>query len=97
MSTPSPTIQIPTDPHQRRKWVIYQLHTRGRSLSAIARDLGIDRRATSLALVRSARRVEAAIAAELGLTARQLFPERFDEEGRRLRQPYWRRAPGPAA
>jgi lambda repressor-like predicted transcriptional regulator len=77
--------QIPPNPFVRRAWIIFQLHVAaGISLATIADDEGCSRQAVSLALTHPNARLEEAIAQRLGVTAAQLFPERFDEHGTRL-------------
>jgi Ner family transcriptional regulator len=73
---------VPLDDRARREWIKYQLRVRGSSLSALARELGVSRHATRLALDKPYPRMERAIAAKLGLQPKQLWPERYDEQGR---------------
>ncbi|MBW8003053.1 MAG: transcriptional regulator [Planctomycetes bacterium] len=71
---------VPSDPVQRREWIKYQLRIRGSSLSAVAREMGVSRHASNLALAKSYPRMERAIASKLGLEPRLLWPERYDEK-----------------
>lgn len=91
MSSDTSTLPIPSEPHQRRKWIIYQLQSRGLTLAAIGGELGVIRQAVSDALIRPSARIEEAIAAKLGTTPQELFPERFDSDGHRLHRPRPRR------
>lgn len=75
------TNEIPREAKARGAWIVYQLHVRGTSLSAIARTLGVSRSASSHALRRPYPRMETAIAAALGLSAQDLFPERYPNGG----------------
>lgn len=76
--------EVPKEPAIRRAWVLFQLRIRGYSLATIAKELGVSRQTVRLALVEPRARVEPAIAAKLGLRVQDLFPERFDNTGRRL-------------
>jgi lambda repressor-like predicted transcriptional regulator len=76
--------QIPTNPRARRAWVIFKLHSAGSSFAEIAKREGVARQAIGMALTSPNSHLEEAIAKAIGLTARQLFPERFDASGRRL-------------
>jgi len=78
-------IAIPLDPRIRREWIKFQLRARGSSFSAVARELGIDRRNVQVALARPYLRVERAIAHKLGFEPQQLWPERFNADGSRKR------------
>lgn len=79
-----PRTDIPRDPRERSIWVQAELRKAGISFAAIARDIGVDRRAPSQAMFLPNMRVEQALADALGLTVEALFPERFDDDGRRL-------------
>lgn len=78
------TLDIPTDPFERREWVIYQLRLRGTTLTGLGRARGVSRQAVSQALFAPSYEIERAIAKALGIPVRRLFPERFDEHGHRL-------------
>jgi len=77
---------LPTfnDPRQRSIWVQAQLQLAGISFAAIARVHGWNRRAVANAMQTASDPQEKAIAAALGVTQEQLFPERYDAEGNRL-------------
>lgn len=75
------TATIPTDPRQRREWIKFQLRVRGSSLSQLARELGVTRHTTILALAKPYPRIERAIAKRIGLLPQQVWPERYDEHG----------------
>lgn len=79
-----PRTDVPRDPRERSIWVLAELRKAGSSFAAIARDIGVDRRGVSNAMYLPNMRVEQALADALGLTVEVLFPERFDEGGRRL-------------
>lgn len=85
MRTPKrPRTDVPRDPRERSIWVQSELRKAGSSFAAIAREIGVDRRAPSQAMFLPNMRVEQALADAVGLTVEALFPERFDETGRRL-------------
>ncbi|HEY3918834.1 MAG TPA: helix-turn-helix domain-containing protein [Stellaceae bacterium] len=76
--------EVPTDLRARRAWVIFQLRCKGTNLSELADDHDVRRQVMQQALTRPNARAEDIIAAAIGLTARELFPERFDSAGQRL-------------
>jgi lambda repressor-like predicted transcriptional regulator len=69
---------------QRTIWVQGQLKLNRASFASIARDIGCSRVTVSNAMFRAADPQERAIAKQLGVTQRELFPERFDSRGNRL-------------
>lgn len=77
---------IPKEPAVRRVWICAQLRLRGKSLRGLAIAEGVSQQAMSAALLAPNIHLEPIIAAALGLTAETLFPERFDETGRRTTQ-----------
>lgn len=81
-----PTDGIPKNPTTRRAWVGYQLKLRGTSLAELARQEGVSDTALHMALMTPSSHLEEVIANALDLTARDLFPERFDANGRRYSQ-----------
>lgn len=80
------TERIPTDPHQRRAWVLYQLKLRGMTFASIAEANGWSRTAVRQAMFLPSYPQEVAVAEALDLEPQQLFPERYDAKGRRLHQ-----------
>jgi lambda repressor-like predicted transcriptional regulator len=83
--TSAPASQaIPKNPAKRRAWVGYMLKTRGLSLRALARELGVTHQAVGAALMAPSVRIEQAIADALDIAVTDLFPERFDDLGNRL-------------
>lgn len=78
-----PNLDIPTDLHARTAWVIYQLKLRGSSLSAIGRRLDCSRQAVRKALLHPSYRQELAIARTLEVSVQDLFPERYEDSGKR--------------
>lgn len=85
MSKPAHSLDIPSDPRVRRAWIAFKLQEAGSSFRALAAKLGCTPQALSMvAGGATAARLEAELAAAIGLTDRQLFPEHFDKSGRRL-------------
>ncbi|MDF1566232.1 MAG: helix-turn-helix domain-containing protein [Deltaproteobacteria bacterium] len=66
------------------EWVKWQLAIRGVTISALALELGIGQSSVSHGLRQGSRRVEAAVAAQLGVPASDIWPERYDEHGARI-------------
>lgn len=77
-------LDIPKNPAERRGWIITQLWLRGTSLRAVGAAAGKSHQSMSYALRAPSAECEELIARALGLTALQLFPERFDAAGVRL-------------
>jgi lambda repressor-like predicted transcriptional regulator len=75
---------IPRDPLERTLWVQMQLRLKQMNFSTIARELGCHRQEVSMAMRLPLYRQEKAIAEALGVTVRELFPERYDEDGNRI-------------
>lgn len=67
----------------RRVWIIENLRIRGKSLSSLARDIGVSRQRvfSAVKLAYPGTRIAQAIADALGMEQATLFPERFDENG----------------
>ncbi|WP_119304998.1 helix-turn-helix domain-containing protein [Dongia deserti] len=84
MTTPINTNDIPKEPAHRRAWVIYQLKLRGMTLRRLAFKIGVNPNAVQNALALPSSHIEREIAKALGVTAKQLFPERFGPNGERL-------------
>jgi Ner family transcriptional regulator len=77
--------QIPSHPADRHRWIKFQLEHLGSSFSAIARELGCSQQNVRQATLTPSARAERAIAEKLGLTAQELFPERYQPDGTRRR------------
>lgn len=75
---------ILSDPIRRRVWVGDQLKMMGTSLAELAADAGVSRQCIYSAFYRNYPRMESLIARKLGLSAADIFPERFDDQGVRL-------------
>jgi lambda repressor-like predicted transcriptional regulator len=84
MSSQSVTIDLPKNPAARRAWLSYQLKLRGSSVAQLARSAGVSREALYGAMNSASSHLERTIARALDATPQQLFPERFDRDGRRL-------------
>lgn len=77
---------IPLDERQRREWLKYQLGLRGYTLSKLAQEVGLSRHAAKQALHRPYPKMERIIAERLQLEPMQIWPERYDEQGRPSRR-----------
>lgn len=76
--------KVPTDSVERAAWVLFRLRANRQSIASIARTRGWDRTTVHNALFRPSLPQEELLAAALGLSVPQLFPERYDEDGNRL-------------
>jgi Ner family transcriptional regulator len=76
------SMSIPLESRERREWIKYQLRLRGSSLAQVAREQGVSRDASTLALRKPYPRMERALAKALGLKPEQIWPERYDANGR---------------
>jgi lambda repressor-like predicted transcriptional regulator len=74
----------PRDPIARRAWVLFRLRLQGASFASVARKLGVTTQAVGGALLVPSSHIEEALAAELAIDVKELFPERFDAAGNRL-------------
>lgn len=70
--------------YERQLWVIEILKLGGSSVAEVARKHGIARSALDAAFHRPADRAEKIMAGAVGVTQRELFPERYNEAGQRL-------------
>ncbi|MBB4267255.1 hypothetical protein [Roseospira visakhapatnamensis] len=87
MAIAAATLDIPKNPAIRREWIGFQLRIRGLSKRALARREGVSHQAVSqAALGGGSQYLQEAIAGALDLRAQDLFPELYDECGRRLGQ-----------
>jgi lambda repressor-like predicted transcriptional regulator len=73
-----------SDSRERTFWVQAALRHKGSSFAAIGRKHGWSRITVAGAMHTPCDPQERAIAAELGVTQQELFPERFDATGKRL-------------
>ncbi len=76
------TSTIPHDTVRRRHWVRAQLLLRGLTLADLGRQLGVSRDAVSYALRHPYPRIERAIADALDLHPADIWPERYDPDGK---------------
>ncbi|MBB4265406.1 helix-turn-helix domain-containing protein [Roseospira visakhapatnamensis] len=87
MSTHHRSNEVPKEPAARRAWILYQLRLRGLSFRQLARTVGVSGRALTDACVNPNIHLEPVIAEAIGMTAQDLWPERWcSETGRRLTQ-----------
>lgn len=75
---------IPTDPRSRAIWVKAQLALLNSSYAVVGRKVGLNRRTIAACLYVPHYAAEKALADELGLSTKQLFPERHGRGGQRL-------------
>lgn len=85
MYIPMFKIDIPEKPDHRREWIKYQLRLKGYSLGALSRELGLCRSAAKEALYRHYPKMERDIAEKLGLKPWEIWPERYDDQGRPIK------------
>ncbi len=71
-------------PRERTIWVQATLLLLNTNFSKIGREHGWSGNAVALAMYRPSDPQEKAIADALGVSQRELFPERYDEDGNRL-------------
>jgi len=75
---------IPADPRERSIWIQAQLKLLGSSFAAVGRKAGLGRYSISRCVLVPHHSAELALAAELGIPLKTLFPERYDRRGKRL-------------
>lgn len=81
---PVETFRVPSDPRERRYWILGQLFVRGITLSKLAMQTGVTQQAMSLTLRSPNARLEQVIADALGMPVISIFPDRFSPRGDRL-------------
>jgi Ner family transcriptional regulator len=77
---------IPQDSQGRRAWIRYQLEARGLSWAELGRRHGVKRNTVLAVFYNPYPRMERAIAEAIGVRPEQIWPERYDENGRPNRQ-----------
>ena len=80
------TLNTPKNPTEKWEWIKFQLRIKGSSLSALARELNVDRSAVQNTKRLPYPRMERAIAAKLDMSPWQLWPERWNKDGSPRRQ-----------
>ena len=76
--------QVPSDPSDRRDWVVAALRRKGSSMRQIAIGLGVCPQAVAQALFLPSARIENALADKLDVPVQVLFQERYRPDGTRL-------------
>ena len=76
-------IATTADPRARWELIKAALSEKGLSLRTVAKRLGVCPTAVSQAAILPSERIEQAIALALGASPATLFPDRYDETGRR--------------
>lgn len=73
---------IPTGDPKRRAWIKYQLELNNYNLSSLAREEGLSRHSTKLALSKPYPSMEKLISEKIGLPhPMHLWPERYNTDG----------------
>jgi len=97
MTQEATPIAVPKNPAERRVWIIQRLRGRGWTLRALAREVGVAPQTIAACIDAPNANIEPVLAEALGLTPRDVWPERWSPEtGRRLaqvRHPRKRRLP----
>ena len=86
MKTTTPPPEIPSDPELRWEWIKFQLRARGTSLAKVARKMNVSISAVLNVKRLPYPRMERAIAKELGISPKELWPDRWDGNGVPQRQ-----------
>lgn len=76
-----PPKRVLADPTLRRTWIIQTFADSGSSLPALARRIGVSKSTIYSVVDRPYPKMERILAAELGMTAQELFPERYGRDG----------------
>ena len=76
-----PSKEVLADPGKRWAWIQWQLKSSGRSFAQIARTEGVNKDTLSKAKFARYPRMERALSEAVGMTAGDLFPDRYDEHG----------------
>jgi Ner family transcriptional regulator len=69
--------QIIGDPMMRREWIKFQLHISGSSFAALAAELNVTPQAVKDVFNQPYPKMQAAIAAKLGMAPETIWPERY--------------------
>lgn len=85
MSRAPATLNIPKNPAVRREWISFHLRCLGLSYRELARREGVSHQAVSAAALGGGyRHLQETIAAAIGHTPQDLWPELYDDHGERL-------------
>ena len=71
------------DPVARWKWIRFQLSIKGQSISSIARQHGVRSQTLSSCRNQPYPRMERIIAENIGCSEKEIFPDRFNDDGTR--------------
>ncbi len=74
------------DPRKRRSWVIYRLHSQGRTLAEVAEAHGVTRQCLYHVFNAPYPHMEKLVAEAVGLRPEVLFAERYDADGQPARR-----------
>lgn len=84
MSKDRTAMDIPSNPHMRRAWILFRLRTKGITFAEIAQRMGVHRSAISLiAAGTPSYEIEAELARLVEVPHEDLFPEHY-ADGRRI-------------
>lgn len=75
-------LDIPSSDDGRRAWVLYRLRLAGHTLGTLARELGVHRSCPGRAFWAPYPKMEKALADKLGVHPAQIWPERYDRDGK---------------
>jgi Ner family transcriptional regulator len=89
---PERNVMVPKQSRSSKKKTVWHpelikaaIRMRGKTLSDLSLENGLDESAVRAALIRSQPQAEKVIAAYLGVPLQELWPERYDSEGLRIR------------
>jgi lambda repressor-like predicted transcriptional regulator len=71
------TIRPPKKPEEFRVWIQYQLKLKGSSFAKIGREVGVSRQAVRKSVLSPSIRIADAICADLGVSRKRLWPQRY--------------------
>ena len=77
------SLRFPNTETGRREWIKARLRLAGYTLGSLAREIGLSRTAAQQALWQPYPRMERIIADKLGMTAEEIWPERFERRAAR--------------
>lgn len=81
MKIDNATKQLIRDPKKRKAWVMYQVKLQGRSLAKVADAAGVSRQCLYHVFRITYPHMEKVVADALGMAPKELFPERYTEDG----------------
>mgnify|MGYP000844653475 CR=1 FL=1 len=70
-------IKPPTDPYERKLWLVFMLGLKKSSYAALAREQGVSRNVVRKAVYHPYPKMERVIAAKIGYVPELIWPERY--------------------